>query len=161
MLSNHFQYVIGYKFLSVNFFLLLLPFELLPFQHLILLSLIIKYRANPLLDPCLSIVIQLSSPLINHILSHDSLCHSNIILLPHCSRLLSSEADLSSTCRCDIVDKIVGLHISQFGPSIVVNKVLLCENVFEIFFYLVQMNVLVLMKAMTYLLAIFNHRVFV
>jgi hypothetical protein len=161
VLPNHFQNVIGCKFVSVHFFLLLLPLELLPFQHLILLSLIIKNGAYPLLYPCLSIVLQLACTLINHILSHDSLCHSHIILLPHRSRLLPSEADLSSPCRSNIIDKIVRLHISQFGPSIVVNKVLFCEDILKVFFDLVQMNVLVLMKAITDQFAVFNHRVLV
>ncbi len=161
MLSNHFQYVIGYKFLSVNFFLLLLPLKLLSFQDLILFPLIIKNGTNSLLNPCLSIVMQLPSPLINHILSHDPLCHSHIILFPQCSWLLSSEADLSCSCSCHIVDKIVRLHVSQFGSTIVVYKVLLSEDIFEILFYLVQMYVLVLMKAMADLLSIFNHRVFI
>jgi hypothetical protein len=112
MLSDHFKNVICYKLMSVYFFLLLLPLLLLPLQHLILLSLIIKYGANPLLDPCLSIVMQLPRSLINHILSHDSLGHSHIILLPHCSWLLPSEADFTSSRSRDIIDKIVWLHIS-------------------------------------------------
>jgi hypothetical protein len=104
MLSNHFKNIICYKLMSIYFFLLLLPLLLLPLQHLILLSLIIKYGANPLLHPCLSIVMQLARSLINHILSHHSLGYSHIILLPHRSWLLPSEADFSSSRRRYIID---------------------------------------------------------
>ena len=86
----------------------------------------IKDSAYSLLDPCLPIVMQLSCSLIYHILPHYFLGYSYIIMFSQCSWLLSCEADLpdSSSCRCNIIDEILWLHVAQLSPSIVVDEVL-------------------------------------
>ncbi len=101
MFPYHLKYVIGNQFLPVNLFLLHLPLELLSLEHLILLALIVEYRANPLLDPRLPIVLQLTGTLPNHVLPHYSLGHCYIMLFLHGTDMQGlpiGEAQLTRTC---------------------------------------------------------------
>lgn len=119
MFPYHFKYVIGYQLLPVNLLLLHLPLMLFSLEHLILLALIIKYRTNPLLDPRLSIVLQLTCTLPNHVLPHYSLRHCYIMLFLHgtdVQGLPIREAQDARTCSTrsglSIIYQVLGLHIA-------------------------------------------------
>lgn len=151
MFSDHLKYVIGNQLLPVNLLLLHLPLKLLSLEHLILLALIIEYRANPLLDPSLSIVLQLAGTLSNHVLPHYSLGHCYIMLFLHgtdMQRLPIGEAQLACTCSTGsglcIIYQVLGLHVAKFGTTVVVQEVLLGQHVFEVLLNLIQVDVLVL-----------------
>jgi hypothetical protein len=53
------------------------------------------------------------------------------------------------------------LKVSQFGPPVVVNEMLLIENVLKVFLDFVQMNVLILMQFMIDLFSILDNRVLI
>jgi hypothetical protein len=120
-----------------------LSFPFLSCYHLVFLALIVENCSNPTLVPRLPEILQLR--LLHHVLSHHPLCSLHVIDLL-LAGALKAHFFIGLRLRDDAA---LGFKSTHLSLPVVIDEMLLVQDVLEVLFYLVQVDVLVFVEPRT------------